>query len=363
MTWLRRLFWVLLVLGVIYTAFWVAGMFVIQAALDRLKAAPMSAIDELLAEELDDSPLRFSFEGRSVSGYPFGYKITLDKPSLDHPLVSWKAENRLTSRWSVFRPFTVNVDYGGTHSISSVLQPSVQLSTDRGRARVRVQPLLEKRDVRLSLVAVTGEIARFSLRDRPVFSIERFALGLDMAKEAEPGDMMMDVFGFALSEDPEVQARYQEALLLLGGVESTLSALGLGLDRPVDHLRMRANIRPFFPLAGTKFVLRSFISRGGNALLEVVDVQQGSWRGRVSARVMFGPDGRLMAQTCPLLQAGGTYLPIPFMSVVVLYMSDSRDISISREPIPEFALPKSVEPFTQRELCDVARTYVFDDER
>ena len=361
MIWLRRLLWVLLILAIIYSVLWVAGLFVIQFALDRIKPAPLSELDALLAEEMGEDSLRFDFEDRSVSGYPFGYTITLERPSVEHTLVSWQAEDAVTARWFVFRPFSVSLDYSGTHRLNAVLQPPVQISTDKGTARVRLQPMMATREARLSLVQVGGQAVRLNLRDRPVLDIDRFAVALDIREESEPGDLMLDIFGFALSDDDQVQSRYQEMLLSLGNVEATLSTLGLGLDRPVDHLRVRTTIAPFFPLSGTNLVLRSFISRGGNALVEVMDIQQGSWRARMSARAMFGPDGRLIAQTCPLLRAGASYLPIPFMSVISLYQS-AGGLDISREPIPDFALPKSIEPFTQRELCDVARTYVFDDE-
>jgi len=158
-----------------------------------------------------------------------------------------------------------------------------------------------------------------------------------------------------------VQARYQDLLRQFGDAESTLGALGLGLDRPIDHVRLRANIAPFVPLAGANIALASFISRGGNVLLNVLDVKQGNWRGRASARVLFGPDSRLLIQTCPLLRAGSSYLPVPFMSLFTFYIGGGR-VDVSRDPIPEIALPDTVPPFTQRELCDVARLYAFADE-
>lgn len=361
MTWLRRLFWVFLFLAAIYSLVWVAGLVVIRTALDRIRSEPMSDLDALLAEEIDDNSTRFTFASRSVSGFPFGYTIALDQPALEHTLVSWEATDTLRAHWFIFRPFTLDIDYSGSHDVSAVLQPPAQFSVEKGRARVRVQPLLEQRDVRLALVEASGDNTSVSLSDRQVFLVDRFAFGLDMAAEAEPGELLLDVFGFSLSDDPVVLERYQEFLQSLGSAESTLSALGLGLDSPVDHVRLRTGIEPFFPLVGTKLVLRSFVSRGGNAMIDVLDVQQGNWRGRMSARVMFGPDGQLMAQVCPLLQAGGSYLPIPFMSVIVLYFS-ADGVVMSREPIPDFALPKTVEPFSQRELCDVARTFVFEDE-
>lgn len=361
MTLLRRSLWVLLVLAVLYSVLWVVGMFVIRSVLDQIKPEPMSAIDELLADEMGEDSTRFDFVSRSVSGYPLGYTITLEQPSLQHTLVSWQAEDELVVRWSILRPFTLEVDYSGAHAVAAVLQPPVRLSADRAEARMRVQPLFSARSARLALVSTDGEAAGLAVSDRPIFTVNQFAFDLDVAEEAEPGDILLDIFGFALSDDPDVQARYQQLLEQVGNADSMLSALGLGLDLPIDHVRLRTNVRPFFPLAGTRVVLPAFISRGGNALVEVLDVQQGNWRGRVSARAMFGPDGRLMVQACPLLRAGASYLPIPFMSILVFYIGGSG-VDMSREPIPEFALPKTVEPFTQRELCNVGRTYVFADE-
>jgi hypothetical protein len=49
------------------------------------------------------------------------------------------------------------------------------------------------------------------------------------------------------------------------------------------------------------------------------------------------------------------------MSVMTLYVG-SGGVDLSREPIPDFALPKTVEPFAQRDLCNVGRTYEFGDE-
>ena len=361
MTLLRRFLWVFLVIAILYSAFWLAGMFVIRATLDRIKPAAMSAVDELLLDEFSVDDVRFNFASHAVGGYPFGYSITLDQPSLKHPLVTWQAEESVVARWTWFRPFTVDLDYSGSHAVVAVLQPPMRLSADRATARVRIQPLPSARTGRLSLVSTSGEGAGLTVSDRPIFSVNRFAFGLDMAQEAEPGALLLDVYGAALSDDPAVQARYQDLLQRMGNAESMLSALGLGLDLPVDHVRMRASIRPFFPLAGSQLVLPAFISRGGNVMVEVLDVQQGNWRGRVAAHAMFGPDARLMMQVCPLLRAGASYVPIPLMGIFTLY-AGARGVDVSREPIPEFALPKSVEPFTQRELCNVARTYVFDDE-
>lgn len=361
MTLLRRSLWVLLVLAVIYSVLWLVGWFMIRSVLDQIKPEPMSAIDELLAEEMGEDTTRFDFQDRSVSGYPLGYAITLQRPSLQHTLVSWQAEDDLVVRWSLLRPFTIDLDYSGAHAVSAVLQPPMRLTADRAQARVQIQPLLSARSARLALVSTDGEAAGLSASDRPIFTVDRFAFGLDVDVETEPGDILLDIFGFALSDDPAVQARYQQVLEQLGNAESMLSALGLGLDLPIDHVRLRTNVRPFFPLAGTQFVLPAFISRGGNALVEVVDIQQGNWRGRISAHAMFGPDGRLMVQACPLLRAGASYLPIPFMSVMTLYVG-SGGVDLSREPIPDFALPKTVEPFAQRDLCNVGRTYEFGDE-
>jgi hypothetical protein len=361
MTLLRRSLWVFLVLAVLYSALWLVGLLVIQTVLDRIKPAKMSAVDELLLDEFSVDEVRFNFASRAVGGYPFGYAITLDQPSLKHPLVTWQAEESVVARWSLFRPFTVDVDYSGSHAVVAVLQPPMRLSADQAQARIRIQPLPSARTGRLSLVSTRGEGAGLAVSDRPIFSVNRFAFELDIAEEAQPGDMMVDAYGLALSDDPAVQARYQALLQQMGNAESMLSALGLGLDLPVDHVRMRANIRPFFPLAGSQVVLPAFISRGGNVKIEVLDVQQGSWRGRVAAHAMFGPDGRLMMQICPLLRAGASYVPIPLMSIFTLY-AGARGVDVSREPIPAFALPKSVEPFTQRELCNGARTYVFEDE-
>ena len=361
MTLLRRSLWVLLVLAVIYSVLWLVGWFMIRSVLDQIKPEPMSAIDELLAEEMGEDSTRFDFQDRSVSGYPLGYTIRLQRPSLQHTLVSWQAEDELVVRWSLLRPFTLDMDYSGAHAVSAVLQPPMRLTADRAQARVQIQPLFSARSARLALVSTDGEAAGLSVSDRPIFTVDRFAFGLDVDVETEPGDILLDIFGFALSDDPAVRARYQQMLEQLGNAESMLSALGLGLDLPIDHVRLRTNVRPFFPLAGSQFVLPAFISRGGNALVEVVDIQQGNWRGRISAHAMFGPDGRLMVQACPLLRAGASYLPIPFMSVMTLYVG-SGGVDLSREPIPDFALPKTVEPFAQRDLCNVGRTYEFGDE-
>ena len=92
MTLLRRSLWVLLVLAVIYSVLWLVGWFMIRSVLDQIKPEPMSAIDELLAEEMGEDSTRFDFQDRSVSGYPLGYTIRLQRPSLQHTLVSWQAE-------------------------------------------------------------------------------------------------------------------------------------------------------------------------------------------------------------------------------------------------------------------------------
>lgn len=361
MTLLRRSLWVLLVLAVIYSVLWLAGWFLIRSVLDQIKPEPLSAIDELLAEEMGDDTTRFEFQDRSVGGYPLGYTIKLQRPSLEHTLVTWQAEDDLVVRWSLLRPFVIDVDYSGAHAVSAVLQPPMRLSADRAEARVQIQPLFSARSARLALVSTDGEAAALSVSDRSIFTIEQFAFGLDVEVETEPGDILLDIFGFALSDDPVVQARYQQLLEQLGNAESTLSVLGVGLDLPIDHVRLRTNVRPFFPLAGSQFVLPAFISRGGNALVEVLDIQQGNWRGRISAHAMFGPDGRFMVQACPLLRAGASYLPIPFMGVLTLYFG-VNGVDLSREPIPDFALPKTVEPFAQRDLCNVGRTFEFEDE-
>ena len=362
MTLLRRLIWVVLAIVVVYSVLWLAGMVVINIALNRIKPEPRSALEDLLAEEISGGDaMTFDFESHAVRGYPLGYTIELERPSLDHTLVAWQAEDPLVTRWSWLRPFSVEIDYSGTHQVAAVTQPPVQLSADRAVATVQVEPLFEARTARLALVETSGESAGLVLRDRPIASVERFAFGLDVRAETAPGDILLDIFGFALSDDAEVQARYRSLLEQLGNAESTLSALGIGLDVPIDHVRMRANVRPFFPLAGSSIVLPSFISRGGNVLVEVLDVQQGNWRGRSSARAMFGPDARLMVQSCLLLRAGASFVPIPFANIVTLYIAGEQ-VDIQREPIPEIALPATVEPFTHRELCDVARLYQFADE-
>lgn len=358
---LRRFFWLLVVLSVLYVALWFAGFFVIRNQLEQFAPKPTtSLIDDLLDEEFNDQT-KLSFDAYSISGFPFGYKVMLEKPAVSHTLIAWSGQDEVTARWSIFSPFSVRVDYAGTHIVAPALQSPMTLSADRAEAVVQVQPLFAERDVRLALVGSSGVAASAAVNDRPVFSVSSFAVELDTPSRDGPGDVLLDVFGFTLSDDPEVQARYQDLLKRLGNAESMLSALGLGLDRPIDHVRLRANVQPFFPLRGSTLALRSFIARGGNVLVEVVDVMQGNWRGRLSARVMFGPDGRTMVQSCPLLRAGSSYLPIPFMSLVTLYIGGGR-VDMSRDPIPEIALPDSVEPFTQRELCDVARTHVFADE-
>jgi len=346
------------VLAVLYVGLWFAGFFVIRNQLDQFAPKPTSLIDDLLDEEFNDSA-KLSFKAYSVSGFPFGYNVTLEQPAVSHPLIAWSGQDEVTTRWSLFSPFTVRLEYAGTHVVAPALQSPMTVSVDQAEAVVQVQPLLAQRDARLALLSVTGAGASVAVSDRPVFRVDRFALGLDAPALDGPADLLLDIFGFAVSDDPMVVARYQDALKRFGDVESTLSALGLGLDVPVDHLRVRSSIRPFFPVQGSTLALRSFIARGGNVSVDVIDVRQASWQGRVSARAMFGPDGRIMVQACPLMRAGPSYLPIPFMSIITLYLGEGR-MDLSREPIPEIALPDTVPPFTHRELCDVARTFSFE---
>ena len=70
-----------------------------------------------------------------------------------------------------------------------------------------------------------------------------------------------------------------------------------------------------------------------------------------------------MVQVCPQLRAGVSYVPLPSMIVPpTFYIGDGR-LDVSSDPIPAIALPDTVAPFTQAELCAIGRSYSFEDEQ
>ena len=62
---------------------------------------------------------------------------------------------------------------------------------------------------------------------------------------------------------------------------------------------------------------------------------------------MFGPDGSLDDANLSVAARGGVLRAHPADEVISPLCRSRAVVDVSREPIPTFALPKSVEPFTQ----------------
>jgi len=373
----RLLVFVLLALAVIWSVLWLVGYGLIRTQVSALIAEePTSLVDDLLAEELGESEgtgamvdgrggsaipgLRIA--GFGLGGYPFGYRVRLSGAALDHPDLGWSAGDDVTLSWQLFQPFSVLVDFSGSHRVSLPLQPPMTLSLDRGAVRVGVQPLWSERTARLSRVSTRGEAVLVRVNDHDVVDLGRFAADLDAPGQFAPARVSADIFDLAPSDHPRVQGLYQQLLATFPRADATFNALGIGLDRPVDHLRLRATIDPVFPLLGASYRHRFFVARGGNVLLEVLDGKQGQWQGRASGRLMFGPDGRVMVQVCPQLRAGVSYVPLPSMILPPTFYIGNGRLDVSSDPIPAIALPDTVAPFTQAELCAIGRSFRFEDE-
>ena len=387
----RLLVIVLVALTLIWSALWVIGFGLVRTQITALVAEPTSLVDapqvdDLLAEELADSTrnetesaagtrsgggtgtdsvisaalpgLRITDFG--LAGFPFGYAIRLTGAALDHPDLRWRASDDVILSWQVFRPFSVRLDFSGSHKLSLPAQSPLTLSLDGGELRVAIQPLWNQRTGRLARVQTQAEAVLIRVNDHDVVNAGRFEFSLNAPEQLAPATVSADVFDLASSDHPRVQGLYRQLLATFPRADATLNALGLGLDQPVDHIRLRATIDPVFPLFGASYRHRFFVARGGNVLVEVLDVKQGQWQGRVSARAMFGPDGRLMIQACPQLQAGVSYVPLPSMILPsTLYIGEGR-FDVSPDPIPAIALPDNVAAFTQTELCSIGRGFVLD---
>ena len=205
--WLLLVF-VLLALAMIWSVLWLIGYGLIRTQVSALIAdEPASLVDDLLAEELDESEgTGATAKGRGGSaipglriadfglgGFPFGYRVRLSGAALDHPDLGWSAGDDVTLSWQLFQPFTARVDFSGSHLVSLPLQPPMTLSLDRGEVRVGVQPLWSERTGRLSRISARGEAVLVRVNDHDVVDLGRVAADLDAPGQFAPASVSVPV--------------------------------------------------------------------------------------------------------------------------------------------------------------------------